>query len=254
MSNWGTTTKRAVQFNWFGQFRRDDSPLINQDAASFQLEASLARETALRQKIEDLVRYQSAQVEEFDHRLLNGIQMIVSLLSAQSRTASAEAAAQLAIAVNRILAFGHVHRRLHLLDRQESVELKQYLERLCEDLSGLLSFGMSTDGIVVEGDSCSIPTTLGRPLGLIVSELITNARKHGEGRIVVQLETPSPHRHFISVVDNGPGLPAEFKPDEGKGLGMKIIRALTSEIGGELRIVRGENQRRHFAISFRSPQ
>lgn len=79
MINWGTTTKRAVPFNWLGQFRRDDSPLINRDAASVQLEASLARETALGQKIEDLVRYQSAQVEEFDHRLLNGIQMITRL-------------------------------------------------------------------------------------------------------------------------------------------------------------------------------
>jgi two-component system, sensor histidine kinase PdtaS len=107
---------------------------------------------------------------------------------------------------------------------------------------------------IVEGDSCSIPTTLGRPLGLIVSELITNSRKHGEGRIVVQLETSSPDRHLISVVDDGPGLPADFKPDEGKGLGMKIIRALINEIGGELRIVRGENQRGHFAILFRSPQ
>jgi two-component sensor histidine kinase len=252
MSNSGTTSNRAVRFNWFSQFRRDDCPRINRDAASVQLEASLARETALLQRIEDLVRYQSAQVEEFDHRLLNGIQMIVSLLSAQSRTASAEAAAQLTIAVNRILAFGHVHRRLHLLDRQESVELNQYLERLCEDLSGLLSFGTSADAIVVEGASCSIPATLGRPLGLIVSELITNSRKHGEGRIVVRLETPSPHRHLISVVDDGPGLPADFKLDEGKGLGMKIIRALINEIGGELRIVRGENQRGHFAISFRS--
>ena len=254
MSKWGTTSTRAVQFNWFGHLKRYFSPLINRDAASVQLEASLARESALRQQIEDLVRYQSALVEEFDHRLLNGIQMIVSLLSAQSRTASAEAAAQLTIAANRILAFGHVHRRLHLLNRQESVELKQYLTRLCEDLSGLLSFGMSADAIVVEGDSCSIPTKLGRPLGLIVSELITNSRKHGEGRVVVRLETPSSHRHLISIADDGPGLPADFKPDEGKGLGMKIIRALINEIGGELRIVRGENHRGHFAISFRSPQ
>jgi two-component sensor histidine kinase len=254
MSNSGTTSKRTVQFNWFSQFRRDNSLLINRDAAKVQLEPSLAREAALRQEIKELVRRQSAQAEEFDHRLLNSIQMIVSLLSAQSRTASAEAAAQLTIAVNRILAFGHVHRRLHLLDRQESVEFKQYLEHLCEDLFGLLSFGMSADAIVVEGTSCSIPTTLGSPLGLIVSELITNARKHGQGRIVVRLETPSPHQHLISVDDDGPGLPADFKPGDGTGLGTKIIQGLVNEIGGELLIVRDENQRGHFAISFRSPR
>jgi two-component sensor histidine kinase len=254
MSNSGTTSKRSVQFTWFGPFRRADGPLINQDEAKVPLQPSLAREAALQQEIRDLVRRQSVQAEEFDHRLLNSIQMIVSLLSAQSRTASAEASAQLTIAINRIIAFGHVHRRLHLLDRQKSVEFKQYLEHLCEDLSGLLSFDMSAGAIVVEGNSCSIPTTLANPLGLIVSELITNSRKHGNGRIVVRFDTPSPHSHVISVVDDGPGLPADFKLDDGKGLGMKIIRALVDEIDGELLIVHGETRSgSHFAISFQSP-
>jgi two-component sensor histidine kinase len=255
MNNPGTVSKTTFQFPWLRQVRRDNSPLINRDSAKIPLQPSLAREAALQQEITDLVRRQNAQAEEFDHRFQNSIQMIVSLLSAQSRTASAEASAQLTIAVNRIIAFGHVHRRLHLLDRQKSVEFKQYLEHLCEDLSSLLSCDISADAIVVEGAGCSIPTTLGSPLGFIVSELITNSRKHGRGRIVVRFETPSPHNHLISVVDDGPGLPADFKLDDGKGLGMKIIGALVNEIGGELLIVRGENRSRaHFAISFRSPQ
>src|SRR5438128_2282676 len=186
MSTSGTSSKRTVQFTWFGPFKRDNGLLINRDVAKDSLQPSLVREAALQQEIEDLVRHQSVQAQEFDHRLLNSIQMIVSLLSAQSRTASAEASAQLTIAINRIIAFGHVHRRLHLLDRQKSVEFKEYLEHLCEDLSSLLSTDMSADAIVVEGTSCSIPTTLASPLGLIVSELITNSRKHGKGRIVVR--------------------------------------------------------------------
>jgi two-component sensor histidine kinase len=255
MSNSGTTSKRTVQFPWFGPFKRDNGPLIKRDTAQDSLQPSLAREAALQQEIKDLVHRQSVQAEEFDHRLLNSIQMIISLLSAQSRTASAEASAQLTIAVNRIIAFGHVHRRLHLLDRQKFVEFKPYLEQLCEDLSSLLSSDLSADAIVVEGTNCSIPTTLGSPLGFIVSELITNSKKHGKGRIVVRFETPLPHHHLLSVVDDGPGLPADYKLDDSKGLGMKIIQALVKEIGGELLIVRGENQQGlHFAISFRSPQ
>ena len=45
-------------------------------------------------------------------------------------------------------------------------------------------------------------------------------------------------------MDDGPGLPADFKLDDGKGLGMRIIRALVNEINGELLIVRGEHERR----------
>ena len=253
MSHSGTASKRTVQFTWFGQFRKDNGSLINRDAAKVRLQPSLTREAALQQEIKDLVRHQSVLAEEFDHRLLNSIQMIVSLLSAQSRTASAEASAQLTIAINRIIAFGHVHRRLHLLDRQKSVEFKRYLEHLCEDLSSLLSCDLSADVIVVEGTSCSIPTTLASPLGFIVSELITNSRKHGNGKIVVRFETPSPHSHLISVADEGPGLPADFKLDDGNGLGMKIIRALVNEIDGELLIVRKSQSGAHFAISFHSP-
>jgi two-component sensor histidine kinase len=253
MSRSGTASNRTVQFTWFGQFRRDNAPLISLDAAKVPLQPSLAREAALQQEIKDLVRHQSLQAEEFDHRLLNSIQMIISLLSAQSRTASAEASAQLTMAINRIIAFGHVHRRLHLLKRQKSVEFKQYLEHLCEDLSSLMSCDRSADAIVVEGTSCSIPTTLAGPLGFIVTELITNSRKHGNGRIVVRFETPSPHNHAISVADDGPGLPADFKLDDSKGLGMKIMQALVNEIDGKLLIVREKRSRAHFEISFHSP-
>ena len=80
--------------------------------------------------------------QEFEHRLINGLQLIVSLLSLQSRTATTpEAADQLTIAARRVAALGRVHRRLHLLDHQDHVEFKEYLQHLCEDLSGLLFAG-----------------------------------------------------------------------------------------------------------------
>src|ERR1700687_6057910 len=62
-------------------------------------------------------------------RRLNSLQVIVSLLSLQSRAATTvEAAAQLSIAAERVAAFGRVHRRLHLLDHQKSVGFKPYLQ------------------------------------------------------------------------------------------------------------------------------
>jgi two-component sensor histidine kinase len=251
MNNPGTATKRTFQLPW-----RDKRPQADQDVVKAALQSSFAREAALHREIKDLLRRQSELAEEFDHRLLNSISMIASLLSAQSRIVSPEAAAQLTIAVNRIAAFGHVHRQLHLLDHQEHVEFKQFLEHLCDRLSSLLFRGSIDDcSIVVEGTSCRLPTTLGSPLGFIVSELITNSAKHGKGKIIVRFETPSPHSHVISVTDDGPGLPAEFRPDECKGLGMKIVQGLVKQIDGELLISRGEpGAGAQFAISFSSPQ
>ena len=95
-------------------------------------------ETLLRQK-DDLIEHQQMLARESDHRLLNGLQLIVSLLSLQSRTAAnPETAAQLAVAVNRVATIERVHRRLNSVGDAETVAFKDYLQSLCEDLSAML--------------------------------------------------------------------------------------------------------------------
>ena len=212
--------------------------------APTQLQAALAREKVLLRERLELSQRQVMLAEEFEHRLINSLQLIVSLLSMQSRTApTIEAAAQLTIAGRRVAALGRVHRRLHLLDHQDNVEFKQYLQHLCEDLSGLLFQEGTSHVIVVEGADCEIPTALGIPLGFIVNELITNSATYAKGNITVRIETTLPPCHAVSVVDDGPGLPAEFDPAQSKGLGMKIVLSLVKQIGGELHILPGENGR-----------
>ena len=134
-----------------------------------------------------------------------------------------------------------MHHRLHLLDHEKKVEFKQYLRQLCGDLSGLLIEVQSGDLIVVEGVDVEIPTASAIPLGFIVNELITNSVKYGKGHITVRIETISPTMHSLSVLDDGPGLPAEFDATNSAGLGMKIIQALVKQIGGAFQIVPGDN-------------
>ena len=222
------------------------------DAPAADLKAALAREQVLLQEKHELSRRQVMLATEFDHRLINGLQLIVSLLSMQSRTApTPEAADQLTIAARRVSALGRVHRRLHLLDHQDQVEFKEYLQNLCEDLSGLLVEEGSGYAIVVEGAKVDIPTTAAIPLGFIINELITNSAKHAEGHITVRIEALSPTDRSVSVMDDGPGLPAGFEPAASKGLGMKIVLSLVKQIGGELHILPGDNGRgARFKIKF----
>ena len=49
----------------------------------------------------------------------------------------------------------------------------------------------------------------------------------------------------------GPGLPKGFNPAAGKALGMKIVRSLVKQIGGELQVGHGnEGQGAQFAVLF----
>lgn len=221
-----------------------------------QLKNALAREDALLRDKSDLLQRHEMMAQEFEHRLFNSLQLIVSLLWLQSRVAATpEAAAQLNIAADRVSALGRVHRQLHVLDHQERVKFKRYLQRLCEDLSGLLFQEGVKRAIVVKGADVEIATALGIPLGFVVSELVTNSAKYARGIITVRLGTASPDGYWLSVSDAGPGLPAEFDAAGGRGLGMKIIRSLVKEIGGELHTARSDAGRGAcFTVTFNCPR
>jgi two-component sensor histidine kinase len=251
MSNTILTYENAFQFPWWLATRRKSRDQQRLDALTVELQASLAREEVLLRDKHELSQRQAMLAEEFEHRLVNSLQLIVSLLSLQVRTATPEAAAQLTIAAGRVAALGRVHRRLHLLDNQEKVDFKQYLQHLCEVLAGLLCQEGTSCPIVVEGEDCEIPTLLGIPLGFIVNELITNSAKYAKGTITVRVEKTSPACHSLSVLDDGPGLPPGFDPAKSKGLGMKIVLSLAKQIGAELHILPGDNGRgARFRITF----
>ena len=54
------------------------------DILTAKLQASLRREEALRRENGDLLQRQLMLVQEFEHRLFNGLQLISSMLSLQS--------------------------------------------------------------------------------------------------------------------------------------------------------------------------
>lgn len=249
----GTVHEPEFQFPYPRAIRRDLREHKQNDILTAELQAVLAREQVLMREGRDLLQRQVMLAQEFEHRLINGLQLIASLLSLQSRTATPEAATQLTTAAQRVAALGRVHRQLHLLDHEHKVEFKHYLQNLCEDLSGLLFQESTGHAIVVEGANVEIPATSAIPLGFIVNELITNAAKYATGNIIVRLEATSPDDHSLSVLDDGAGLPAGFEPGHSKGLGMKIVHALVRQINGELQIGSGDNGRgARFTVSFSS--
>jgi len=226
--------------------------LIRHRRTETGLRRALARDEALICQKDELIQQQAVSSQESDHRLLNGLQMIVSLLSLQSRASTnAEAALQLAAAADRIATIGRIHHHLHSLDGVKSFGLRQYLEDLCRDFSVMLSLARPERVVVVEGIEIDLPAVTALPLGFIANELITNAAKYGTGRITVRLD-PNPEKgHALSVSNNGPDLPEGFDPTTFKGLGLRIIRSLVKRIDGEIRFGRGDqNQGTRVTVLF----
>jgi two-component sensor histidine kinase len=75
------------------------------------------------------------------------------------------------------------------------------------------------------------------PVGLIVSEALTNSLKHafphgGGGTVKITLERDGSDRAVLELADDGVGLPEEEDLDE--GVGLNLIEALAGQTGGEL--------------------
>jgi two-component sensor histidine kinase len=184
-----------------------------------QMELRLSAREALNQA--------QLMAKEIDHRVTNSLQFISGLLAMQGRSSNPETENHLKMAANRVAAVAQVHRNFYTNEAAD-VSCITFLRRLCEDLSGIL--GRPID---VQGDEGKVPTTRIQPIGLMVNELVTNAAKHGAGRIHVRYGIRA-DRHELTVCDEGEGLPNGFDPDQATGLGMKVLNTLVKQLGGEM--------------------
>jgi two-component system, sensor histidine kinase PdtaS len=226
--------------------------LIQYRSMEIRLRDALAESEARLRQQDELIQRQELLKKESDHRLLNDLQMTISLLSLQSRgSANAEAAAQLAVAANRVSMIARIHHRLHSYDGVQTIEFKRFLADFCRDFSAMVSSDERPKRVIVEGTEINLPATIAIPLGFIASELITNAAKYGKGHISISIQADPEFGHALSVSNDGPALPEGFDPDASKGLGLRIIRSFVKQIGGELRIGRNDDgQGARFTVLF----
>ncbi|MDB5486372.1 MAG: sensor histidine kinase [Reyranella sp.] len=175
---------------------------------------------------------------EVDHRAMNSLQFVASLLQLQSRAAVLpETAHQLRAAANRVLAVARVHRTFTTtttsgLDSADRVPILAHLRTLCEELSSSVGSEIRLESKA----EIEVPKLQVLPIGLIVNELVTNAHKHAGDPITVVFDHGDAAQNQLCVLDEGPGLPAGFVASEptGMGLGMKVVNALAAQLGGAL--------------------
>jgi signal transduction histidine kinase len=74
--------------------------------------------------------------------------------------------------------------------------------------------------------ACRLPGSMRKHVELVVSELVTNAIKHGSGPIGLRVDVDE-HHVRVAVSDATPSMPART----GDGFGLHIVERLASGIG-----------------------
>jgi two-component sensor histidine kinase len=197
-----------------------------------------ARENELR----DSLAQKEILVREIHHRVKNNLQLVMSLLNLHARRIrDPRAEVAFAEARSRINALATLHRRLYESENLQEIDLKWFLEDLCSELRrGGLSRGRHVE-LAVESPSEVIGPDVAVPLGLLVTEAITNAYKHAfnereGGHIAVRVLRESPSSLLLTIRDDGIGFDPATSTPEQNGLGRSLIEAFVRQLRGDLEV------------------
>src|SRR5262245_28115912 len=207
-----------------------------------QLSAALSR---MSNRINELLRQKDLLLRELQHRVMNSLNILSSLLDVQRRYVVDPAAKEhLGNARDRIIAMGTVYRHLYQAHTLEYVEFSEFLHTIC-NTSETAYVGGSRLSIEVEAEPVQLSGAHAIALGMLTHELITNALKHAysdgaRGHIKVILRHADDDSIELRFSDNGRGLPDNFQIETNSSLGMKIISSTVRQLGGTLEINRLE--------------
>jgi two-component sensor histidine kinase len=207
-----------------------------------QLSAALAR---MSESIDALLEQKTFLLRELQHRVMNSLNLLSSVLDLQRRhTTNAEAKDQLARARDRVLSMGAVYRQLYQADHAGTVEFSEFLRKICDE-SQQAYLGGAKPTIELRAEPLHISGSRAVALAVLTHELITNALKHaykdGEtGPIFVTLTRLHDGSYELRFTDRGRGLPPDLDLSESKSLGLKVIFGTARQLGGSVEITRQE--------------
>jgi two-component sensor histidine kinase len=168
---------------------------------------------------------------------------VTGLLALQAnRIEHPEARQKLLDARAQVSTIARIHQAIYQSHQHDQVEFIGFLRSLAESLVGK-GAARETELVFDAPDILLLPFDRGVPVALVAGEIITNAVKHGSGkdglRIAVSVRQ-SGDETIIAIEDNGPGLPADFNPDEIDSLGMEIIFGLAEQAHGRVEYEKGK--------------
>ena len=208
-------------------------------------------------------------LKEIHHRVKNNLQIVISLLNAQSDFLDNPSALHaIRESRQRMQAIALIHQKLYQPDNSTLIDMRSYIKEMVAYLENgftdneKINFKLSID------DS-KLDVSQAVPLGLILNEAITNAIQHAfpsdrRGLITIELQHPGfppqeprvppvipppespdippgdPPDILLEITDDGQGLPAGFDLSGSNSLGIQLMKLFAEQLEGEIHFHSGQ--------------
>lgn len=191
--------------------------------------------------IEESLAEKEILIKEIHHRVKNNLQLISGILELQAvKFDDNNVREMLREGQSRVRSMALIHQQLYQRENLGAIDFQDYVVKLANDI--VVAFndeGCKIDiHIKVEHFSFDVNTVV--PLGLIINELITNTIKHafkgrGSGNIHIDIQQDGEEFYKLTIRDDGLGLPPDFDPDKSSSLGLRLVKGLSRQLGGDYR-------------------
>lgn len=180
-------------------------------------------------------------LKEIHHRVKNNLQIINSFLNLQfNDIEDPKVVDSITKSKIRINSMALIHTKLYQSDDLSSIDFGEYIHELVDSIMSSYVYGKN---IVcnLKHEHAVFDIDLSVNLGLIITELLTNACKHAfkernEGVIQIELLKVTENQYRLVFEDDGVGPVVNFKIDNPETLGLSIVNGLVGQINGSLNV------------------
>lgn len=164
-------------------------------------------------------------LKEIHHRVKNNLAITINLIKLEkSKISNEDTKNSLRNIEERVFVMELLHRKLYESKDLSTISLNKYIKELCGDLN--TSYSKSKDiKIITNIKDIDITIDYALPLGLIITELVTNSFKYAfkdKGLIEVSF-TKENENYSLVVQDNGIGLDNSIDINNTSSLGLQIV-------------------------------
>lgn len=181
-----------------------------------------------------------ALLKEIHHRVKNNLQIISSLLRLQATsTHDPDSIACLEESRNRVDTIALLHEYLHQSENLSGINFSTYIRRL---VTKLMSVNPAADTVDVEFhlEAVILDSQTTVLCGLVLNELVSNSLRHAfrrgqRGKIRIRVRSDRDNV-FMTISDNGNGLPPGFDLERVDTLGLRLVQRLIRQLHGTVSI------------------
>ncbi len=216
-------------------------PLVIKDKviAALSVIEDITRLAETENELKKLLIEKDMLIKESNHRIKNNLQLMSSLLNLQAANSEDIYVKEiLNDSMSRIASVSVLHDYLYRSANINMVNIQLYIFKVTEHIRKILLSKSDKIKIIRNIDVFEVNSGLAIALGLVLSELVTNAVKYAfrnrkEGTIKIELKKQDGNIH-LKISDNGTGIKQKIDLKAAPSLGLQIVYSLVAQYHGSI--------------------